>query len=207
MTSETAASARATAASPRTEPLEPAETRETSSRRARPAWTARFGLRLSALYLWVLFMALFGLIAPGTFLTAPPSGSSSARAWSPASSRSPSSSRSLPASTTYPSVRSCHWRSRFRCISRSTPASPVLGAVIAFVACVLCGFVSGFIVVRLRVNSFIATLGVGQILFAVVLLISGNQQLTGTFPSSWSKLGNSDVPGSRSWHCSCSRSH
>jgi ribose transport system permease protein len=73
--------------------------------------------------------------------------------------------------------------------------SPVLGAVIALVACVLCGFVSGFIVVRLRVNSFIATLGIGQILFAVVLVLSGDQQLTGTFPSFWSKLGNSDVAG------------
>ena len=61
MTSETAASARAAAASPPTEPPEPAPPREASSRRARTAWTAWFGLRLSALYLWVLFMALFSL--------------------------------------------------------------------------------------------------------------------------------------------------
>lgn len=50
-------------------------------------------------------------------------------------------------------------------------------------------------IVRLRVNSFIATLGVSQVLLAAVLLISGNRQLVGTFPSSWSNLGLNTVAG------------
>jgi ribose transport system permease protein len=73
---------------------------------------------------------------------------------------------------------------------------PVVGvAAIALVTCTVAGFVSGFVVVRLRVSSFIATLGVSQVLLAVVLLISGNQELVGTFPSSWAKAGNGDALG------------
>jgi ribose transport system permease protein len=73
---------------------------------------------------------------------------------------------------------------------------PVAGvAAIALVTCTFAGFVSGFVVVRLRVSSFIATLGVSQVLLAVVLLISGNQELVGSFPSSWAKAGNDDAFG------------
>jgi ribose transport system permease protein len=49
--------------------------------------------------------------------------------------------------------------------------------------------------VRLKVNSFIATLGISQMLLAVVLLISGNRQLVADFPDSWSNLGLSKVGG------------
>ena len=69
------------------------------------------------------------------------------------------------------------------------------GAVVAVLGCASVGFVSGFIVVRLRVNSFIATLGMSQVLLAVVLLVSGNRQLVTTFPASWSRLGNDDLAG------------
>jgi ribose transport system permease protein len=73
---------------------------------------------------------------------------------------------------------------------------PVAGvAVIALATCTVAGFVSGFVVVRLRVSSFIATLGMSQVLLAVVLLISGNQELVGTFPNSWSNAGNGDAFG------------
>jgi ribose transport system permease protein len=70
-----------------------------------------------------------------------------------------------------------------------------IAAIVAIGASVLVGGINGFIVVRLRVNSFIATLGVSQILFAAVLLISDNQQLTGVFSESWSNIGNNDFLG------------
>jgi ribose transport system permease protein len=72
---------------------------------------------------------------------------------------------------------------------------PALGAVIAVAACTLFGFVSGFVVVRLKVNSFIATLGMSQVLFAVVLLVSGNRQLVAEFPDSWSNLALGKAAG------------
>lgn len=71
----------------------------------------------------------------------------------------------------------------------------VLIAVLTLVACGLVGAVSGFIIVRLHVNSFIATLGTSQVLLAAILLISNNTQLVGDFPRSWSNLGNNTVVG------------
>jgi ribose transport system permease protein len=68
-------------------------------------------------------------------------------------------------------------------------------AVIVVLACGLVGAVSGFIVVRLRVNSFIATLGMSQVLLAGALFISSNRQLIATFPDSYSNLGLNDVAG------------
>jgi len=70
-----------------------------------------------------------------------------------------------------------------------------LVAVIGVLGSMLAGFVSGFVVVRLRVSSFIATLGMSEVLLAVVLLISGNLQLIGTFPNSWQQAGNGTFVG------------
>ena len=39
-------------------------------------------------------------------------------------------------------------------------------------ACAVAGFISGFVVVKLRVNSFIATLGMSQIITAFVYFTS-----------------------------------
>ena len=163
----------------------------------RPSWRSYLGIRrISAIYLWLVFIVLFGVIAPDTFLT----------------------------STTFKLVFSqgvitCVLALAFLVplaageydlaigaimslaiaitvyLDIHTGMPPFLGAVIAVAACALTGFVSGFIVVRLRVNSFIATLGVSQVLLAVVLLISNNQQLVANFPNSWTNLGNSDVLG------------
>jgi ribose transport system permease protein len=73
---------------------------------------------------------------------------------------------------------------------------PVAGvAAIALLTCTVAGCVSGFVVVRLRVSSFIATLGVSQVLLAAVLLISGNQELVGALPNSWATAGNGDALG------------
>jgi ribose transport system permease protein len=49
--------------------------------------------------------------------------------------------------------------------------------------------------VRLKVNSFIATLGMSQVLLAAVLLASGNKQLVAGFPDSWSSLGLDKAAG------------
>lgn len=66
-------------------------------------------------------------------------------------------------------------------------------AVIALACCALIGALSGFIIVRLHVNSFIATLGVSQLLLALILLISNNKQLVGSFPRWWSDAGNNTL--------------
>jgi ribose transport system permease protein len=73
--------------------------------------------------------------------------------------------------------------------------APGVIAVIAVAACMAVGAISGFIIVRLHVNSFIATLGVSQVLYAAVLLISDNKQLVGEFPESWSNAGLNEFLG------------
>jgi ribose transport system permease protein len=80
-------------------------------------------------------------------------------------------------------------------ISLHTGLPAGIGAILAIGATVMVGALNGFLVVRLHVNSFIATLGVSQVLFAAVLLISDNTQLTGEFSQSWSDIGNNDFLG------------
>jgi ribose transport system permease protein len=165
--------------------------------RERPRWLSALSLtRLSAVYLWILFIVLFSIITPDTFLT----------------------------DTTFKLVFSegvviCILALAFLVplaagvydlsigalmslslsisvyLSLHSGLPPGIAAILAIGAAVLVGALNGFIVVRLHVNSFIATLGVSQMLFAAVLLISDNQQLTGQFSQSWSDIGNNDFLG------------
>ncbi len=58
----------------------------------------------------------------------------------------------------------------------------VSASIIAIAVTSLCGFISGFIVVKLHVNSFIATMGVSQIATAITYLITQNLQVIPTLP-------------------------
>ena len=76
------------------------------------------------------------------------------------------------------------------------PDVPIaLVAVMAIAVCALVGLVSAIWVVKFRVNSLIATLGMSQVLIAFQLKISDNRQITGAFSSGWSRLGTRDVLG------------
>ena len=68
-------------------------------------------------------------------------------------------------------------------------------AASAIAACAAVGFVSGFIVVRLGVNSFVATLGVSQLVTGGVLYVSENRQLTGAFSDLYKDFGRSEYLG------------
>lgn len=58
----------------------------------------------------------------------------------------------------------------------------VVCVVAAVLGSVLAGFVNGFLVVKLGINSFIATLGMSELLSAGMMRMSSNQQITGVFP-------------------------
>jgi ribose transport system permease protein len=73
--------------------------------------------------------------------------------------------------------------------------NPLLASLVAMVACGVVGWINGFFVVKLRVNSFIATLGMSQLLAAAMLYISKNQQITGAFPSWFQKVTQQDFLG------------
>ena len=66
--------------------------------------------------------------------------------------------------------------------------------VIALGACAFAGFVSGFFVVKLKVNSFIATLGMSQVIVAVVAKIS-DQSINDPFSDSYRDIGREELFG------------
>lgn len=77
----------------------------------------------------------------------------------------------------------------------NTGLSLWLVALIVLVSCAAIGFCSAVIIVRFKVDSLIATLGVSQVLLALQLLISDNRQMTGAFNESWLRLGNGSIVG------------
>lgn len=76
-----------------------------------------------------------------------------------------------------------------------TSLSPALSSVAAILLCGAVGGLSGLFIVRYRVNSFIATLGMSQILAATSLQISQNRQISGVFSDSFLSWGRRDVLG------------
>ena len=78
-----------------------------------------------------------------------------------------------------------------------------VGALVGMGACLLVGALNGFIVVRLRVNSFIATLGMSQVIAAVIRRIHDGGQITAALGDAYVNFGKADVfsftwPGSES---------
>lgn len=78
-----------------------------------------------------------------------------------------------------------------------------VGAVVGMAACLLMGFINGFIVVKLRVNSFIATLGMSQVIAALIRKIYEGGQITKALGSSYINFGKKAIfsfrwPGTQS---------
>ncbi len=71
----------------------------------------------------------------------------------------------------------------------------VLAVVIAILIGTLIGVINGFIVVRLRVGSFIATLGMASILAAVQIIVTDNKQPRTPGKESWNAFTQTTVFG------------
>lgn len=80
-------------------------------------------------------------------------------------------------------------------LAQNTDNPQTLNAIIAVLACAAVGFVSGFIVVKLGVNSFIATLGMSQVLAAANILISGNRTINGVLSDAYRDIGRTKIFG------------
>ena len=79
-------------------------------------------------------------------------------------------------------------------LAKHHTVSPIIGIFIALGACAVAGAVSGFFVVKMKVNSFIATLGMSQVITAFVLH-TANQSISGVFSKSYFNLGQKQVFG------------
>ncbi len=78
-----------------------------------------------------------------------------------------------------------------------------VGAIVGMLACLMIGAINGFIVVRLRVNSFIATLGMSQVIAALIRRIHDGGNITTAFGEDYIEFGKRSVfsftwPGSGS---------
>ena len=158
-------------------------------------WTSRVGLdRFSALYLWAFFMITFSLTSD-QFLN-----------WT--SIRLVLTEKAIigilamaflvPLATDTFDLSIGHMMGFslviVNVIARDHPSIPQgVGALIALAACAVVGCISGFIVVKLRVNSFIATLGMSQVLTALTLLLSGNRQISSAFSNAYRDIGRQRV--------------
>lgn len=73
--------------------------------------------------------------------------------------------------------------------------SPVVAALVAIAAATLIGAINGFVVVHLRVSSFIATLGMSSLLTAAAYFITDGKQITEGFGETFLDLGTKQVLG------------
>ncbi len=69
----------------------------------------------------------------------------------------------------------------------------VFGAsVVTILICMVFGWVNGFLVVKLNINSFIATLGMSQVITAAMLWRSDNQRIADVFSDEFQDLGRKE---------------
>ena len=159
--------------------------------------TVQLGLdRFSGLYIWALFILVFSLWVPGLFFTA-------ATAHTIASEQAIDGFLAI--AVLLALVTGTYDLSVGAVANLSTIVvtwlqvtehfNVWLAIVVAVAASCVIGVVNGFVVVRLRVNSFIATLGMGTILAAVQSIVSGNTQPIPPINSVWSDLTQINVGG------------
>jgi ribose transport system permease protein len=156
-----------------------------------------FGLQTySGIYLWVLFIAIFGFLKPDLFLT-------SATVHSIASSQAILAMLALglliplTAAVYDLSIGAVVNFSTIFVVELQTKYHHGIGASIAITvaACAAIGFVNGFVVVKLKVNSFVATLGMATIVSALQLIVSDQSQPFPPPSMTWANLTQHQIFG------------
>ena len=152
--------------------------------------------RLSALYLWAGFIIVYSIRTPDTFLTT--------LTWKVTFAQGVvtavvalafllpmvAGAFDLSVGAVFAlSLVTTSW------LAQNTDLPPAVGAMVAIGAGCLCGAVTGFIVVRLNVESFIASLGISQVLTAAVIYISNNAPITDAFSDGYTSWGRREVFG------------
>jgi ribose transport system permease protein len=156
-----------------------------------------FGLRsFSGLYLWAFFIIMFGVWKPHLFLTQSNLHSVAAAQAVPAM---------LALALLVPLTAGAYDLSAGAVINLAAVLVVVLqtknhlsmGLAIAVTIGVsfVIGAVSGFVVVVLRVNSFVATLGMATVVAAFQIIVSGQNQPFPPINSSWTALTQQQVLG------------
>ena len=168
---------------------------KSTSQRPRRKFSTGFD-RFSGLYLWALFIIVFGLWVPSQFLTTSTLHSVAAQqavtgmiglaVLIPLAAGlydlSVGATANVSGILTIVLMNNSHWA--------------VVPAIIAgILVAVAIGCVNSLIVVKLGVNSFIATLGMGSILAALEVIISSNSQPIPPSSTAWNNLTQTTVGG------------
>ena len=152
--------------------------------------------RFSGLYLWGLFIVVFGIWTPSEFLTSSTLHSVAAQQavtgmiglaiLVPLAAGlydlSAGATANVTGILTVVLIDNHHWA-----VGPAVVAGILVGVAI--------GGVNSFVVVKLGVNSFIATLGMGSILAAVEVIISSNSQPLPPTSAAWNNLTQTTVGG------------
>jgi ribose transport system permease protein len=171
------------------------EQQQTPQRTRRRNFSTGFD-RFSGLYLWSLFIIVFGLWVPDQFLTTSTLHSVAAQqavtgmiavaVLIPLAAGlydlSVGATANVSGILTIVLMNNHHW---------AVAPAIVAGILIA----VAIGLTNAFIVVKLGVNSFIATLGMGSILAALEVIISSNSQPIPPSSTAWNNLTQTTVGG------------
>ncbi len=167
----------------------------TTSRR-RPLKSLLSVRNIGAIYVWLGIVVLFSLLAPDTFPTA-----QTAKAILNQYSITGIVALSLivPLAAGYYDLSIGYTLGLSGIIAAyllaETGLSPVAVGVLTMLACAGIGLINAFIVIVLRVDSFIGTLGSGAIIAAITLAVSKDQTITGRIGESFSDLASTSIGG------------
>src|SRR4051794_719519 len=152
--------------------------------------------RFSGLYLWAAFIIVFAIWTPDTFLT-------SSTLHSVAAQQAVTGMVAL--AVLIPLAAACYDLSVgatanlvgiFVIVQMNEHHWAVVPAIaVGIVIAVLIGCVNAFIVVKLGVNSFIATLGMGSVISATQVIVSSNAQPLPPTSTAWNNFTQTEVFG------------
>ena len=164
--------------------------------RPRRRFSASLGLdRFSGIYLWILFIAVFGIWTPSEFLTiSTVRGIASTQAVTGIVAVAvliPLAAGlydlSVGATANLTGMLSISMLNHGWAVVPSVVVPVLVGVVI--------GLVNAFVVVRMRVNSFIATLGMSSILAAVLVIITGDNSPVPPTSTAWNNFTQTTIGG------------
>ena len=159
--------------------------------------TIRLGFdRFSAIYLWIAFLIIFGILSPHIFLTSSTlhlvaseqavSGIMAIAILIPITcgqfDLSIGANANLTGIVAVVVQINWHW---------SAGLAVLLGIAVG----ALIGIVNGFLVVKIKINSFIATLAMGSILSAFVVIVTNSNQPPPVTSTDWNDLSQISVGG------------
>jgi ribose transport system permease protein len=159
-------------------------------------WTSHMGFdRFSGLYIWGVFIVVFGLLQPSLFF-------SSSTMYSIAANKAVLALVAL--AILVPLVTGVYDLAVGATVNFVTITVVLLikaewnmwaAIAVGILSGTVIGFVNGFVVVKLRVNSFIATLGMASVIAATQVIITSNEQPLPPTMKAWSQLTQTKVFG------------